>query len=179
MALHTDAVAGPVGKVWSVPRFLDDPAGCLVDPGTGHPGAARRPPGAVGLLDYFMDPLRLLVDLPHRKGPGQIGGVTSATGPPVDNEEVAGDEPAIGGLCMGIGAVWAAGDDRRKRQGNLRTMTVYNSIFAPSLAINLASQAGCAGQAGALTRLPCTWALSMATVTYLPPARFTSTEQAG
>ena len=39
-------------------------------------------------------------------------------------------------------------------------------IFAPNLSTNLANHAGWAGQAGAVTRLPSTWAASMATSTY-------------
>jgi len=39
-------------------------------------------------------------------------------------------------------------------------------IFAPNLSTNLANHAGWAGQAGAVTRLPSTWAASMATATY-------------
>jgi hypothetical protein len=38
----------------------------------------------------------------------------------------------------------------------------------------LAIQSGCAGQAGAVTRLPSTWALSRAMSAYLPPAQTTS-----
>ena len=37
---------------------------------------------------------------------------------------------------------------------------IYGWIFVPSTSRNLASHAGCAGQAGALTSLPSTWAAS-------------------
>ncbi len=52
-------------------------------------------------------------------------------------------------------------------------------IFAPNFSTNLANHAGWAGQAGAVTRLPSTWAASMATATYWPPAKRISGEQAG
>lgn len=49
----------------------------------------------------------------------------------------------------------------------------------PSRARNCASQAGCAGQAGALTRLPSVTAWSTAISAYTPPASSTSARQAG
>ena len=52
-------------------------------------------------------------------------------------------------------------------------------ILVPSTFKNLASQAGCAGQAGAVTRLPSTWAWSMPMSMYFPPARVTSGPTAG
>src|SRR2546423_13172545 len=49
----------------------------------------------------------------------------------------------------------------------------------PRTARNLASQAGCAGQAGAVTRLPSAMASVMARLTYVPPAWLTSGPTAG
>jgi len=46
----------------------------------------------------------------------------------------------------------------------------YILISAPSTFKNFASHSGCAGQAGAVTKLPSTWALSISKLMYLPPA---------
>lgn len=53
------------------------------------------------------------------------------------------------------------------------------SIFVPKTFRNSASQLGCAGHAGAVTKLPSTTASVTGTSVYLPPARSTSGLQAG
>jgi len=50
----------------------------------------------------------------------------------------------------------------------------YNSIFVPKTFRNFASQSGCAGQAGAVTRFLSTWALSMSMERKSEPAAVTS-----
>src|SRR5260370_34952435 len=50
----------------------------------------------------------------------------------------------------------------------------YSSILVPRTARNLASHAGWAGQAGAVTRLPAAMASVIARLTYVPPACVTS-----
>ena len=55
----------------------------------------------------------------------------------------------------------------------------YNSMRVPSTFKNLASHWGWAGQAGAVTRLPSTWAWSTAMSTNVPPAHPTSGPTAG
>jgi hypothetical protein len=53
------------------------------------------------------------------------------------------------------------------------------TTLVPSTSKNFASQAGCAGQAGAVTRFPSTTASSIAMLAYSPPASFTSGPTAG
>ncbi len=55
----------------------------------------------------------------------------------------------------------------------------YSSIFAPSNFMNCDSQAGCAGQAGAETRLPWVTAWLAGMEAYSPPALVTSGPTAG
>src|SRR6266436_2496744 len=55
----------------------------------------------------------------------------------------------------------------------------YSSIFVPRIARNLASHAGCAGHAGAVTRFPSAMASVIARLTYVPPACVTSGPTAG
>ena len=55
----------------------------------------------------------------------------------------------------------------------------YSSIRVPRTFRNCASHAGCAGQAGAVTRLPQVYAWSMPISTYFPPAWVTSGATAG
>jgi len=63
---------------------------------------------------------------------------------------------------------------------NGHTSTVSEcSIFVPKSFRNSASQLGCAGHAGAVTKLPSTTASVTGTSVYLPPARSTSGLQAG
>lgn len=61
----------------------------------------------------------------------------------------------------------------------MENLSVYGSIFVPSTCRNFVSHSGCAGHAGAVTRLPSTTALSTGMSTYSPPAALTSGPTAG
>lgn len=69
---------------------------------------------------------------------------------------------------------------RKPSQCLLRFTThAYSTILVPNTVKNLASQSGCAGHAGAVTRLPSTWALSTGISMYVPPQLVTSGPTAG
>src|SRR5260221_12940628 len=60
-----------------------------------------------------------------------------------------------------------------------RHRQAHNSIFVPRTPRNLASQAGCAGQAGAVTKLASTTASVIPMSANVPPALVTSGPTAG
>ena len=80
------------------------------------------------------------------------------------------------GSMTGRGTFFAGCQARRYARACFRC-----SVGTPrsSTSINLASHAGCAGQAGAVTRFPSTWASVIPTLTYEPPANATSGPTAG